>query len=67
MIEWNIFFYIAQIPEDTYQKRISASKLLRDAFKGKNVGAVERKYIVSVPQIPAPKDHAIGEVSILFR
>ena len=56
-----------QIPEDTYQKRTSASKLLRDAFKEKNVGAVERKYIVSVPRISAHQDHAIGEVSILFR
>ena len=56
-----------QIPEDTYQKRTSASKLFSDAFKEKNVGAVERKYIVSVPRISAHQDHAIGEVSILFR
>ena len=56
-----------QIPEDTYQKRTSASKLLRDAFKEKTVVAVERKYIVSVPRISAHKDHVIGEVSILFR
>ena len=56
-----------QIREDTYWKRTSASKLLRDAFKEKNVGAVERKFIVSVPRISVHKDHAMGEVSILFR
>ena len=67
MIEWNIFFYIAQIPEGTYQKRTSASKALRDAFKEKNVGAVKKKYIVSVPWISAHKDPVIGEVGILFR
>ena len=56
-----------QNPEDTYRTRTSASKLLRNAFKEKNVCAVERKFIVSVPRISSHKGHAIGEVSILFR